>query len=461
MRTARPFSGVSPTRVSKPKPPDVSLSTKSEERIERMPRIIIVGGGVGGLAIACRIAFRHPRSQVVLLEKNPAVGGRMGSFDVQVEGVGTFRHERGPSLLLLPHIYHALFDDLQQGSAEQYGITMKRCSPAYQVVFDDGDRINVGFDRSDPRLIELEKESRRTMDTFETNGSTKWDEYMDICEAFLDCGLPNFIEERLDLPSFRKFLSAALGDLGKAWPLKPHSDVLDAIFSSEKMKALASFQDLYVGLEPFANKDLPLGGVIDTTAPAVFGLLSAIELHPTSNKCGVFAPLGGFRAVTNGMESLAQDLGVLVKTETTVTKVTSEGVYCCETSNTSKKWFEAADYTVVNADLPYAKKTLLKDNQQVDEGPKYDWDESYRFSCGVIAFHWSFTKTLDDLNTHNVFMSVKSRNAAEKSWEVIRGNNEKRLFEWDMNAPFNFYVHRASLTDPSTAPKVNASALYV
>ena len=27
--------------------------------------------------------------------------------------------------------------------------------------------------------------------------------------------------------------------------MKPHSDVLDAIFESEKMKALASFQDLY------------------------------------------------------------------------------------------------------------------------------------------------------------------------------------------------------------------------
>ncbi len=455
IRTARPFSGVSLTRrVSQLTPPDVSFP-KSEERIERAPRIIIVGGGVGGLAIACRIAFRHPQSQVILLEKNAEVGGRMGSFDVQVDGVGIFRHERGPSLLLLPHVYRALFDDLQQGSAEDYGITMKRCSPAYQVVFDDGDRINVGFDRSDPKSIELEKESRKTMDTFESNGSTKWDEYMDICKAYLDCGLPNFIEERLDLPSFPKFLSAALGDYGKAWPMKPHSDVLDAIFASEKMKALASFQDLYVGLEPFAKQNLPFGGVLDTTAPAVFGLLSAIELHPTNNKCGVFAPIGGFRAVANGVESLARDLGIVVKTETTVTKVTSKGAFCCETSNTSKKWFEAADSTVVNADLPYAKKTIIDDNQQVDDGPKYDWDDSYRFSCGVVAFHWSFTKTLDDLNTHNVFMSVKSRNAAEKSWEVIRGNKKEKLFKWDMNLPFNFYVHRASLTDPSAAPKVS------
>ena len=68
--------------------------------------------------------------------------------------------------------------------------------------------------------------------------------------------------------------------------MKPHSDVLQAIFESDKMQALASFQDLYVGLEPFRNDDKPFGGVAQTTAPAVFGLLAAIELHPRNDKAG-------------------------------------------------------------------------------------------------------------------------------------------------------------------------------
>ena len=33
----------------------------------------------------------------------------------------------------------------------------------------------------------------------------------------------------------------------QSWPLKPHSDVLELTFESDKMRALASFQDLYVG----------------------------------------------------------------------------------------------------------------------------------------------------------------------------------------------------------------------
>ena len=52
------------------------------------------------------------------------------------------------------------------------------------------------------------------------------------------------------------------------------------------MKALASFQDLYVGLEPYRNAELVGGGVLQSTAPAVFGLLAAIELHPSNDKSG-------------------------------------------------------------------------------------------------------------------------------------------------------------------------------
>lgn len=52
------------------------------------------------------------------------------------------------------------------------------------------------------------------------------------------------------------------------------------------MRALASFQDLYVGLEPYRNDNKLFGGVLQTTAPAVFGLLAAIELHPKNDKAG-------------------------------------------------------------------------------------------------------------------------------------------------------------------------------
>jgi phytoene desaturase (3,4-didehydrolycopene-forming) len=420
-------------------------------------RVVVVGGGVGGLAVASRIAASSKGVQVAVFEKNAYAGGRCGSFEV-VTGKGTFRHERGPSLLLLPDVYRDLFRDCQ----EECPFEIRQCSPAYQVVFDDGDRIDLGFPKqqnaaiaTDP-ISAAESKSRSKMNALEPNGAAKWDEYMTACAAFLDCGLPNFIEERFDIASFPAFLQQALRDGAKAWPLKPHSDVLDATFASCKMRALASFQDLYVGLEPHRNDRQWFGGVLQSTAPAVFGLLAAIELHPTNEKCGVYAPVGGFGAVAFALEELATNLGVTVQCNTMVTKITEDGLYYRDThSDNDTTQFEPADLVIVNADLPYATKTILlsDDSFNASAADRFDWDDKYRLSSGVVAFHWSVDKELTDLNTHNVFLSASSRSEAEASWQTLREEQTSATSSTD--TPFNFYVHRASKTDPTAAPEVS------
>ena len=191
-------------------------------------RVVVVGGGVGGLASAARIAASSPTAcSVTIIEKNTEGGGRCGSFDVDVDDVGTFRHERGPSLLLLPDVYRDVFHDCGGRSAEDYGLSMAQCIPAYQVVFEDGDSIEIGFPENaqfsnsnsdDTRSSEIataRSKSREKMDKFEVDGALKWDEYMKAMSAYLDCGLPNFIEERLDILSLPAFLWEALRDNAK------------------------------------------------------------------------------------------------------------------------------------------------------------------------------------------------------------------------------------------------------
>ena len=183
--------------------------------------VAVVGGGVGGLATAARIAASPdlpPSSQVILLEKNSPdmVGGRCGSFYRNLPN-GQFRHERGPSLLLLKDVYLDLFSDCGR-DAKDFGLEILQCAPAYQVVFEDGDSIQLGFPKNSDliknsdELQTSEMQSRKKMNSFEPNGAVKWDEYMQSTQAFLDCGLPNFIEERLDVLSFPSFLYEALRD---------------------------------------------------------------------------------------------------------------------------------------------------------------------------------------------------------------------------------------------------------
>jgi NAD(P)-binding Rossmann-like domain len=203
-----------------------TTATFMEGSNHKCQKIIVVGGGVGGLAVASRLA--GPTTDITILEKQGSVGGRCGSW---IDEMG-FRHERGPSLLLLPHIYEQLFQDVAQSSAKEYGFEYQRCVPSYRAIFDDGDFIDLGYPLNHTEYSTMVS----NMDRLEPEGSSRWNDYMRVCEAFLDCGLPNFIEERLDLSTFPNFLFQALRGFGKAWPLKAHSDVLDGIFTSPKIK---------------------------------------------------------------------------------------------------------------------------------------------------------------------------------------------------------------------------------
>jgi phytoene desaturase (3,4-didehydrolycopene-forming) len=466
-----------------------SISFTSSASVSSRPKVLVVGSGVGGLSIAARIATSTLQSKdesirphVTILEKNDVVGGRCGSFkhvdlDSNSDGTNTFRHERGPTLLLLPNVYFDAFQDCSMEDnnstvskfnsgedvmiSEKYNLRARQCIPAYRVVFDDGDMVDMGFprceshDNSKRPWLTAEIESQQKLNQFEVDGARKWDEYQRACAAFLNCGLPNFIEEKLHLDSFPSFLTEAVQDQFRAWPLQPHSDMLKRFFMSSKMRALASFQDLYVGLEPYRNKEQLLGGILSTTAPAVFGLLSALELHPTNPICGVYAPVGGFDAVTQALESLCLDCGVQIECECSVTKITGDGVLFCR-SNSNATTFQQADYIIVNADLPYSSVSLFSDRtSEWTQTPKetYDWDPKYLFSSGVVAFHWSVSKPLPELQTHNVFLSATTDKLAESSWKLDSG--------WSNKTDFNFYVHRACATDLSAAPAGKDSILVL
>ena len=60
--------------------------------IENMPRIVIVGGGLSGLAAAFRIRQHLPTAELTLLERQPTLGGNVGT-----ERTDGFTVERGPN----------------------------------------------------------------------------------------------------------------------------------------------------------------------------------------------------------------------------------------------------------------------------------------------------------------------------------------------------------------------------
>ena len=149
--------------------------------------------------------------------------------------------------------------------------------------------------------------------------------------------------------------------------------------------------------------------------------------------------------------------------------ISSEGVSFTEHMSKEQK-FLPTDMVIVNSDLPYSTKVLMNQNQisemnevkqeSYDNLSRYDWDDKYDFSSGVIAFYWSVKKKCSCLNTHNVFLISKNRDDMEKSWSSVRYNDPEMSAFDNPEFPFNFYVHRASAVDESAAPN-NCDSLMI
>jgi phytoene dehydrogenase-like protein len=95
-----------------------------------MARVVVVGGGYGGLASAARLAKNG--HDVTLLEAGPRLGGAVGF--VEQEG---FRWDSGPTSTLLPAVLRDLFR--KSGRALEKEIDLVPVEPARQHRFPDDD----------------------------------------------------------------------------------------------------------------------------------------------------------------------------------------------------------------------------------------------------------------------------------------------------------------------------------
>ena len=104
------------------------------------PSALVVGAGVGGLAMAGRLA--RCGYAVTLLEKNAGVGGRLQSFSP--DAAPGWRFDTGPSLLLFPDKYRECFAAL--GEELSAHVDVVRVSPAYRAHFGDGTHFDLSYD---------------------------------------------------------------------------------------------------------------------------------------------------------------------------------------------------------------------------------------------------------------------------------------------------------------------------
>lgn len=95
----------------------------------RMSRVVVIGSGAGGLAVAARLAVKG--HQVTVLEQSATFGGKLASYTR--EG---FTFDTGPSLFTLPAVYRDLF--LKTGGALEDAVDLQPVEPAFAYHWSDG-----------------------------------------------------------------------------------------------------------------------------------------------------------------------------------------------------------------------------------------------------------------------------------------------------------------------------------
>jgi phytoene desaturase len=99
-----------------------------------MSRILVIGAGVGGLAVGARLAVR--RHDVTIMEQGARVGGKLHTY--RRDG---FAFDTGPSLFTLPAVYRDLF--LKTGAPLEEAVDLQPVEPGFGYHFADGSNVVV------------------------------------------------------------------------------------------------------------------------------------------------------------------------------------------------------------------------------------------------------------------------------------------------------------------------------
>ncbi len=376
--------------------------------------VAVIGGGLGGLAAACVTAARG--HQVTLYDKNPWLGGKAA-----VLHEGGFRFDMGPTILTVPRVLERIFAEAGR-SVHDY-MDLRRLDPQWRCFFDDGTQID---------LEENIERMAAEMDRFAPgSGSGEgYKRFQGISAHLHDVSNRFFfwkpVEDLFDTINIRANLNPST--LKDVLSLRMGSSVAGTIRSKVKDERLAQMLDhfvQYVGSSPYG-------------APAVLCAIAHMQAAD-----GVWYPMGGTRAVAEGLMKLAGELGVVLKPSSDVgsLKVESGKV----TGLTLADGTAAAyDNVISNMDSVRTYRELVGG----EVGEHYA-RKDFEPACSGVVLYLGLKKRYDHLLHHDF---VFSRDPHEEFDAIYRRGEP---------APDpTCYIAAPSSTDPSVAPE-GGEALYV
>ncbi len=256
-----------------------------------MGGIVVVGAGMGGLAVSARLAAQGHR--VTLLEQAPEVGGKLGRFERD-----GFAFDTGPSLLTLPAVYRDLF--LKTGTRLEDHVELVPVDPAFRYRFADGTRLDLPNASRAGVTAALD-------DALGAGAGAQWAAFMDRAATIWDATRETFLESPLE--GRRTLLREArrVRDLRAIAPWSSLRRLGATYLDDPRLRTLLDRYATYTGSDP-------------RRAPAALATVPYVE-----QAFGAWYVQGGLRRLGDALLERVLRLGVDVRTGADVTQVLVDG----------------------------------------------------------------------------------------------------------------------------------------
>lgn len=254
-------------------------------------KIAVVGAGVAGLSCAVFLAIAG--REVILLEKEPCLGGKVHEVDA-----GPARLDGGPTVLTMRWVFEDLFS--RAGASLDSRLALQPAGVLARHAWQDAGILDLHVSRED---------SAAAIADFAGEGDAQG--YLRFCRdagATFNALRHSYIEAQRPNP-LQLAWRVAREDPRGLLALNPFSTLWSALgryFDSPHLRQLYARYATYCGSSPFLS-------------PATLMLVAHVEQE------GVWLVAGGMRALATAMERLARDLGVTILKDASVLSIERRG----------------------------------------------------------------------------------------------------------------------------------------
>jgi phytoene desaturase len=362
-----------------------------------MKQAIVIGAGIGGLAIALRL--KHAGYKVLVIEKNEYSGGKLHAIDQD-----GYRFDLGPSLFTLPNLVdelHGLFPN------NKVPFPYKSKTTACHYFWQDGTvfKASTIVDHFAQEASRVFDEPAERISKYLKNSKTK---YLTTKSLFLEKSLHK-VATYLSKDTLKAILKIPF--LGVMNTL----DQENQVFENKKLTQLFNRYATYNGSSPYQT-------------PGIMSMIPHLELG-----LGTYYPAGGMHRISQSLYELAVEVGVEFRFRESATSINHNNGKV--NGVTTIKDAYDADLVVSNMDIYPTYRTLLKGIKAPEktlEQPR---------SSSALIFYWGIKGSHKQLDLHNILFSENYQAEFDHIFE------KQRLFDDP-----TVYINITSKESPEDAP---------